>query len=132
MTFTTALVAYGTLTLAMVGFEIFFTYATQGFGFGFSSNRSEVTYSPFAIRMKRALQNHVEAGAYGIPILTAAAVVDIQGAGGHMAAMLFVVGRAAFVLLYYTGLPFIRVPAFLMGTLSIFYIAYLLVVSAGM
>jgi len=130
MTFTTALVLYGALTLAMVGFGIFYTYATQGFGFGFSSNRGEVTYSKFAIRMKRTFQNHIEAGGYGVPILTAAAVLDLQGTGVHIAAMLFVIGRGAFVLLYYTGVPFIRVPAFLMATLSIFYITYHLAVSA--
>ncbi len=124
MTFTTALISFGFLTLMMVGIEIMFTYATQGFGYGFSANRGEVIRSPLAIRIQRAYQNQVESTAYIVPILAAAAIVDLQGADVQMAAMLAVVGRVAFAVLYYTGVPFVRVPAFVMGTLSVFYIAF--------
>jgi uncharacterized MAPEG superfamily protein len=59
-----------------------------------------------------------------VPILAAAAFTGLQGAGPEMAALLFVLGRTAFAVLYYTGIRFIRVPAFLMSTLSTLYIAY--------
>ncbi|MBL4740959.1 MAG: MAPEG family protein [Sneathiella sp.] len=130
MTFITALVLFALLTLAMLGFEIFFTYATQGFGYGFSANRGAVERSPLALRIQRAYQNHVESAAYGVPVLAAAAAFGLQGNGTEIAALLFVVGRAAFALLYYSGISFIRVPAFLMGTLSTLYIAYFLLMSA--
>jgi len=129
MTLISSLAAFGLLTLAMVGFEIFFTYATQGFAFGFSSNRKQVDFSAFAIRMKRALQNQTEAASYGVPILAAAAFAGLTG-GAEIAGALFVAGRAAFVLLYYTGITFIRVPAFVVSTLSVAYIAYALFTTA--
>lgn len=129
MTFTTALIAFGIITLLMLGLEIMTTYATQGFGFGFSSNRNIVERPALALRIARAYQNQIESAAYGVPILAAAAVTGLQFSGAETAALLFVVGRAAFAVLYYSGVSFIRVPAFLLGTLSIFYIAYGLLVS---
>jgi uncharacterized MAPEG superfamily protein len=131
MLFTTALVAFGAITLAMLGLEIMFTYATQGFGYGFSSNRAVVERSAFALRIQRAYQNQVESAAYGIPVLAAAAVSGLQGGGVETAALLFVSGRAAFALLYYTGITFIRVPAFLVSNVSILYIVYSLLTSVA-
>jgi uncharacterized MAPEG superfamily protein len=129
MTFISALIAFGVITLLMLGLEIMTTYATQGFGFGFSSNRKIVERPPLALRIARAYQNQIESAAYSVPILTAAAVTGLQFSGAETAALLFVVGRATFAVLYYTGISFIRVPAFLVGTLSIFYIAFGLIVS---
>lgn len=124
MTFTTALAAFGIITLLMLGLEITTTYITQGFGFGFSSNRAVVERPPFALRIQRAYQNQIESAAYGVPVLAAAAITNLQFAGAETAALLFIIGRAAFALLYYSGVSFIRVPAFGLGTLSIFYIAF--------
>lgn len=131
MTFITALVLFALLTLILLGNEILYTYATQGFGYGFSANRGNVERSPLALRIQRAYQNQIESAAYGVPVLAAAAITDLQGTGAQTAALIFIIGRTAFAVLYYTGIPFIRVPAFLMGTLSIFYIAFALF-SAGL
>ena len=124
MTFITALALFALLTLFMLGNEIFYTYATQGFGYGFSANRSPVERSALALRIQRAYQNQIEAAAYGVPVLATAAIVGLEGSGAQTAALTFIVGRTAFAVLYYTGITFIRVPAFLMGTLSILYIIY--------
>ncbi|MBT3790433.1 MAG: MAPEG family protein [Alphaproteobacteria bacterium] len=125
MAYTTALMLFGVLTLVMLSIEITMTYATQGFGFGFSSNRDPNIERPaFALRVQRAYQNQIESAAYGVPVLAAAAITGLQSGSAEMAALLFVVGRAAFALLYYSGVSFIRVPAFAMGTLSALYIAY--------
>ena len=125
MSFTTALVLFAVITLFMLSLEIAFTYATQGFGYGFSSNRGPQTeHSPMALRIKRAYQNQIESAAYGVPILAAAAITGLQSNGAEIAALLFIVGRATFALLYYTGIPFIRVPAFALGSLSTLYIAF--------
>jgi len=118
----TALASFGLVTLALIGFEIMYTYATQGFGFGFSSNRPTVEISTFGLRVKRTLQNHIESAAYIMPALVAAHLVGIRGSGVEIAALLIVVGRAAFALLYYSGIPFVRVPAFVMGTFSSIYL----------
>lgn len=131
MSFITALALFGLLTLVLVGLEIMFTYATQGFAFGFSANRSVVERSPLGLRMQRTYQNHVESAAYGVPVLAAGAFAGLQGTGVEIAALLFVAGRAAFAVLYLTGIPFIRVPAFVAGTLSTLYIAYALFTSGA-
>lgn len=124
MTFTTALTLFGILTILMLGLEIFYTYATQGIAFGFSSNRKTVEKTPMGLRIQRAYQNQIESAAYGVPVLMAAAITGVQGSDVEMASMLFVAGRVAFAILYYTGIPFIRVPAFLLSNLSTLYIAY--------
>ncbi len=130
MVFITALVLFSILTIIMLFIEINFTYLTQGFGYGFSSNRSTTTeFSPLALRIKNAYRNQIEATAYGVPILTAAAISGLQSGNAELATHLFVLGRAAFVILYYTGIPFARVPAFAIATLSIVYIAYALLSS---
>lgn len=124
MSFITALILFALLTLTMLGFEIMYTYATQGFAYGFSANRSVVERSPLALRIQRAYQNQIESAAYGVPVLTAAAFTDLEGSGAQLAGMIFVIGRVGFAILYYSGITFVRVPAFLMGTLSTLYIAY--------
>jgi uncharacterized MAPEG superfamily protein len=127
MSFESALIWFSILTLIMISFEIFFTYATLGFGYGFSSNRAAVEISPLATRIKRALQNQTESAVYIVPVLAAGAVMGVQGQGVETAALLIVLARAAFALLYYSGIPFARVPAFALGTVSTLYIAYVLV-----
>ncbi|MEH6545921.1 MAG: MAPEG family protein [Sneathiella sp.] len=127
-----ALSLYGLLTLLLLGNEIFFTYATQGFGYGFSANRASVERSALALRIQRTYQNQIESAAYVVPVLAAGAVIGLQGNGVELAALLLVIGRAAFAVLYYTGIPFIRVPAFLMCTLSTLYLIYAILTSATM
>lgn len=129
MSFITALVLFSLLTVIMLGFEILYTYATQGFGYGFSANREAIARSPLALRIQRAYQNQVESAAYIVPVLAAAALTGLEGAGAQMAALILIIGRTAFAVLYYSGIPFIRVPAFVMGTFSVLYIAYALLAS---
>lgn len=120
----TALLLFGLTSLMLVGIEIMFTYATLGFKYGFSANRIPTEKSALAKRISNAYVNHVESAAYGVPILAAAAFLNLQGNGVETAAFLFVVARVAFAILYFTGITFVRVPAFLVGSLSAFYIAY--------
>lgn len=122
----TALVWFGVITFVVIAVEIMFTYATLGFGFGFSSNRPVVEKSGLALRIERVYRNQVEASAYIVPILGGAALMGVTTAGVQTAALLVVLGRAAFCLLYYTGIPFIRVLAFLTVSLSLLYILYTL------
>lgn len=130
MVFSNVLILFGLLTIVMLFIEIQFTYFTQGFGYGFSSNRStETEYSPLARRIKNAYQNQIEAAAYSVPILAAAAFSGLQSGSAETAAYVFVLGRAAFAVLYYTGIPFARVPAFAAAALSIAYIGYVLLSS---
>lgn len=131
MQYTTALALFGLITIGMLMVEMSFTYATQGFGYGFSSNRDpSPQFSELAKRINRAYENQVEAAAYIVPVLGAAALLNLQDSGAETAAMLIVIGRALFGPLYYTGIPFIRVIAFGMGTFSTIFILYKLLTSA--
>jgi uncharacterized MAPEG superfamily protein len=131
MTPTTALAAFALTSIAMIGFEIMYTYVTQGFGFGFSANRPNVTFSPFGIRMKRALQNQTESAMYIVPLIVAVHLLALTGSGIDFALTLIVFGRMAFVVLYYTGITFIRVPAFVCGTIPSIYLAVTVLMSSG-
>ena len=53
MTLIAALIWFAVITIALIAFEITFTYGTRGFGYGFSSNRAKVDLSAFEGRMKR-------------------------------------------------------------------------------
>ena len=130
MSYTSALVYFGLLTLVMLFVEIMFTYATQGFGYGFSSNRDpETKFSKLGLRIKRAYQNQIESSAYIIPVLAAAIVLGLESNGGEIAALLLVLGRVIFALLYYSGIPFARVFGFGMSTFSTLFIVYMLLIS---
>jgi len=126
MTFTTALIAFGIITLLAVGLEIMFTYATQGFGYGFSSNRPMVEKSPLGLRIQRAYQNQVESAAYIVPLLVAGHMTGLAGATAELVTLIIIAGRAAFMLLYYTGIPFLRVFGFVGGSMGSMVLAYLL------
>lgn len=123
MSFDLALVGFALLTMSIVTFDIVFTYVRRGFGFGFSSNRPQVEYSKFELRMKRILQNQTESAAYIVPTLVGAHLAGLSGAYVELAALLIIAGRAAYALLYYTGIPFIRIPAFSLASLSTLYLA---------
>lgn len=118
MPITLALVLFGALTLFALTFEVLYTYATQGFGFGFSSNRPPVERTPFGKRVARAYINQTEAASYIVPILAAAAFVDLSSPLAQYAALAIVFGRAWFVGFYYTGLPFVRLIGFIGGTVG--------------
>lgn len=126
MTFVTALIAFGIITLLAVGLEIMFIYATQGFGYGFSSNRPLVEKSPLGLRIQRAYQNQVESAAYIVPLLMAGHLIGLVGPTVELVTLIIIVGRAAFMLLYYTGIPFLRVMGFVGGSMGAMVLAYML------
>jgi len=122
----TALILFALTTMVAIGVEILFTYSTQGIGFGFSSNRPSVDKSPLALRIQRAYQNQAEAAAYIVPILAAAALFDLDSPAAQITAAIIVFGRIAFILLYYTGIPFVRILGFMGGSFGSLHMAYLL------
>lgn len=127
MSYEVALLSFGLLSFALVGTEIMFTYATQGFRFGFSANRPNVEFSPFAIRLKKSYQNQVECASYAVPILLAAMFLQVDSAVAETAAAVFVVSRALYTILYWTGMHFVRVPAFLAAQMALLTIIFFIV-----
>ncbi|MFQ5439735.1 MAG: hypothetical protein ACE5DK_13005, partial [Paracoccaceae bacterium] len=88
MEFTTALYAIGLITLILLFVEVNFTYATQGFAYGWSDNRDpNVTFSPLAMRIKNSYNNQVESAAYSVPVLGAAALTGLEHSGAQIAAL---------------------------------------------
>lgn len=126
-----ALAWFGLITFATIGFEIMFTYATQGFGFGFSANRATVEKSGFALRVERIYRNQVESAAYIVPALGGAALIGVDTPGVALAALLIVLGRAGFVLMYYTGVTFVRVPFFVLGSFGSLYVIAISLLHTG-
>lgn len=118
MSLTLALVVFGAITLFALGVEIMYTYATQGIGFGFSSNRPLVEKTPLGLRIARAYANQAESAAYIVPILAAGTLSGLDSQLAQNAALAIVAGRAWFVLFYYTGLPFVRLVGFLGGSMG--------------
>lgn len=131
MTPIAALCAYAVISIAMIGFQIMYTYATQGFGFGFSANRPAVPLSAFGVRVGRAVQNQTESAAYIVPVLVAAQFLSLTDSTTSTLLLLIVLGRAAFAILYYTGIPFVRVPAFVCGTMPSLYLAVVMLMTAA-
>ena len=125
MEYTTALYSIGLLTFVLLFIEINFTYATQGFSFGWSSNRgTDVEYSPLAKRISNAYNNQVESAAYSVPVLAAAALTGLESGGAETAALIYVLGRVIYAPLYYLGFAGLRLIGFGMGSLSMIYILY--------
>jgi uncharacterized MAPEG superfamily protein len=130
MEYTTALFAIGLITFVLLFIEINFTYATQGFTYGWSSNRSsEATFSPLAKRISNAYSNQVESAAYSVPVFAVAAITGLESTGAETAALIYVIGRVLYAPLYYMGYAGLRLIGFGMGSLSMIYILYTLAMS---
>ncbi|MFT4717471.1 MAG: putative MAPEG superfamily protein [Paracoccaceae bacterium] len=128
MEYTTALYCIGLMTFVMLFVEVNFMYATQGFAYGWSANRDKASakFSPLAQRIKNAYGNQVESAAYSVPVFAAAAILGLEHSGAETAALIYVIGRALFGILYYTGIPYARLIGFGMGSLSMIYILFVL------
>ncbi len=127
MEYTTALFFIGLIAVVLLIIEVNFTYATQGFLYGFSSNRSpSAEFSPLAQRIKSAYNNQIESTAYIVPVLAAAALTGLESSSAETAALILVIGRAIYGPLYYLGVANLRLVGFGMATLSLLYILYAL------
>lgn len=125
MDYITALYCIGLITFVMLLVEINFMYATQGFAFGWSSNRGrDAEFSPLAQRIKNAYNNQVESAAYSVPVFATAALTGLEHSGAETAALIYVLGRAIYGPLYYWGVGNLRLVGFGMGSLSMIYILY--------
>lgn len=125
MEFTTALYFIGLITIVLLIIEVNFTYATQGFAYGFSSNRSaEAKFSPLALRIRNAYNNQVQSAAYSVPVFAAMAMTGFEHPGAQTAALIFVIGRAIYGPLYYLGVANLRLVGFGMAALSMVYMLY--------
>ena len=130
MSFVSALIAFAIITLFALALEIMFTYATQGFAYGFSSNRPAVQKSPLGLRIQRAYQNQAESAAYIVPLLVAGHFLGLAGPVVEIVTLVIIAGRAAFMMLYYTGLPFLRVLGFVGGSMGSMVLTYLLLTAS--
>ncbi len=117
----TALTYFGLITCATIAIEIFYTDGTRGIAFGFSSQCPVVAKDGLALRVERVYRNQVESAAYVVPALGAAA---LAGMTASTICWVIILGRAGFSLAYYTGIPFLRVPFFTMGSFGSLILIY--------
>ena len=117
----TALTYFGLITFATIAIEIFYPYGTRGIAFGFSSQRPVVAKDGLALRGERVYRNQLESAAYVVPALGAAA---LTGMAASTICWVIILGRAGFLLAYYTGIPFLRVPFFTMGSFGSLILIY--------
>ncbi|MEM9032880.1 MAG: MAPEG family protein [Pseudomonadota bacterium] len=122
---TTALIAFGLLTMILITIEIFYVYLFIGFGYGLSSNRPPVEKTPMGLRIERTYRNQIESASYIVPALAAAAILGLDSSAATTAALLIIVGRAVYAVLYYTGIPALRILGFTTTSISTLYIYYL-------
>ena len=80
-------------------------------------------------RIKNAYSNQVESISYTLPALAGGAIMDIDHAGAHTAALIIVLGRAIFGPLYYSGVPYGHLVGFGMGTVGSIYLYIILFMS---
>lgn len=131
MEYTTALYLIGLITFLLLLVEINYMYATQGFAYGWSANRNKDTtsFSALSKRISNAYNNQVESAAYSVPVFAVAALTGLESSGAETATLIYVIGRAIYGPLYYTGIPYARLVGFGMGSLSMMYILYALGIS---
>lgn len=122
---TTALIAFGLLTMILITIEIFYVYLFIGFGYGLSSNRPPVEKTPMGLRIERTYRNQIESASYIVPALAAAAILGLDSSAATTAALLIIVGRAVYAVLYYTGIPALRILGFTTTSISTLYMYYL-------
>lgn len=127
MEYTTALYSIGLITFVLLFIEVNFTYATQGFSYGWSSNRGkDAVFTPLAQRISSAYNNQVQSAAYSVPVFAAAAFTGLESSSAETATLIFVIGRAIYGPLYYIGIGNLRLVGFGMATLSMLYILYVM------
>ena len=131
MRFEIALVAFGFLTLMYLFVDLAYTYRFFGLAYGWSSNRtSNKVLPPIGQRIKNTFQNQVESATYIVPVFAAAAITGLEHQGAELAAVIVIGARALFGPLYYTGLPFARVPAWAVGWVATAYISVIVLMNA--
>jgi uncharacterized MAPEG superfamily protein len=113
------------MSFALVSFAVLYTYASLGFRYGFSANRPEVEKSAFYRRVDRSYMNHVENAALVVPLLAGIALLGLDSPEIRTGVLVLIVARIGFVLGYMSGIPYARLPFFMVGSLASLYLMYL-------
>jgi uncharacterized MAPEG superfamily protein len=87
---------------------------------------NEAAASAWAVRMKAAHYNTVENMVVFGPLAVAVVVSGLANEATATAAMLFVLSRIAYIVIYTLGIPGLRTLAFLVGWLATVYLALVL------
>lgn len=121
----TGLFAFAALSIVLVSFSVLYTYASLGFGYGFSANRPEVAKSAFYQRLNRTYMNHVENAALAVPLLAGIALLGLDSPEIRTGVLLLILARIGFAVGYLSGIPYARLPFFAVGSLTSLYLLYL-------
>jgi uncharacterized MAPEG superfamily protein len=124
MSAVTGLFVFAAMSFALVSFSVLYTYASQGFGYGFSANRPQVEKSAFYRRVDRTYMNHVENAALVVPLLAAIALLGLDSPEIRTGVLVLILARIGFALGYLSGIPYARLPFFMAGSLTSLYLLY--------
>ncbi|WP_366146175.1 MAPEG family protein [Erythrobacter sp.] len=78
----------------------------------------------FGLRVERILQNQVESGCLAIPVLSVAALTDLDAGAALTSGLVYILARVAFAVLYYLGIPAVRGGVWTLGNVALLYIVY--------
>jgi len=99
----------------------------QGFGWGLGSRDAPREFTASQRRAARTVANHIEGMAMFVPLIIAAHLAGISTWVTVWGAGIFLVGRAAFAVLYLAGVPVLRSAAWGISITGLLMIAYELV-----
>jgi uncharacterized MAPEG superfamily protein len=121
----TGLFVFAAMSFVLVSFAVLYTYASLGFGYGFSANRPQVEKSAFYRRVDRSYMNHVENAALVVPLLGVIALLGLDSPEIRTGVLVLICARIGFVIGYMSGIPYARLPFFMAGSLTSLYLLYL-------
>lgn len=95
------------------------TPLAYGFKFGLGNRDGEVAPNAFLDRSKRTLDNHIEGMLLFAPLVLAIELLNLGDGQTQLGAMIFLIARALFAIIYLVGVPVARSVAWGIGIVGI-------------
>ena len=106
-----------------VGFQGMLTPLNQGFGWGLGARDETRDFSVLQGRMRRVIANHIEGIMIFVPLIVVAHLAGVSTGMTQTGAVLFVLSRIAYTVVYALGLPYVRTVIWTVGTVGLIMIA---------
>lgn len=120
MTFELTMLIYAVLIFfALLVVQVLLTIMNQGLIWGVGNRDNAPEKTTLQHRIDRAVTNNVEGLALFTPVVLTAAVAGISTGMTETGALLFVLSRAAYPLVYAISIPFVRTLVWAAGAVGI-------------
>ncbi len=125
MTFELQAVLWTTMLLfLLLMFQGGLVPAVQGLGWGLGSRDEPRDKSAMQGRAARTIANHIESMLLFVPLILVAHLIGLSTALTIWGAGLYLIGRAAFAMLYLFGVPVLRSGAWAVSVLGIMLVGF--------